>query len=105
VRDALAQIIATLDAPGEPLAAFVIDLGVFVPLQEFERRGVDPALAVRALSEAHMLASDPKQPASKTLSRDLHDEPVLGLVLASHCVAGLDPTACGEPAQPERFAP
>ena len=55
VRDALQQILATLDSPTLPLAAFVIELGVFVPLDEFERRSVDPALAVRALSDdAHV---------------------------------------------------
>ena len=101
VRDALQQIIATLDSPSQPLAAYVIDLGVFVPLKEFERRSVDPALAVRALSDARMLASDPKQPDSKTLSRDFHEEPVLGIVLAPHCVAGLDQAAFDERPQQE----
>jgi conjugal transfer pilus assembly protein TraI len=90
VRDALQQILATLDSSALPLAAFVIDLGVFVPLVEFERRGVDPALVVRALSETHMLANDPSHPLSKTLSRSFHDELVLGIVLAPHCVVGLD---------------
>ena len=99
VRDAMQQIIATIDSSSQPLAAFVIELGVFIPLKEFERRSVDPALAVRALSEAGMLASDPKHPGSKTLSRDFHDETVLGLVIASRCVAGLDPAEGLEPAR------
>jgi conjugal transfer pilus assembly protein TraI len=90
VRDALQQILATLDSPTQALSAFVIDLGVFVPLVEFERRSVDPALAVRALSDTHMLASDPNHPLSKTLSRSFHDQPILGIVLAPHCVVGLD---------------
>ena len=86
-------MIATLDSPSQALAAYVIDLGVFVPLSEFERRSVDPALAVRALSDAGMLASDPHHPQAKTLSRDFHGEPVLGLVLAQQSVTGLDPAA------------
>jgi conjugal transfer pilus assembly protein TraI len=90
VRDALQEILATLDSPTQALSAFVIDLGVFVPLVEFERRSVDPALAVRALSDTHMLASDPNHPLSKTLSRSFHDQPVLGIVLAPRCVVGLD---------------
>jgi conjugal transfer pilus assembly protein TraI len=90
VRDALQEILATLDSPTQALSAFVIDLGVFVPLVEFERRSVDPALAVRALSDAHMLASDPNHPLSKTLSRSFHDQPILGIVLAPRCVVGLD---------------
>ena len=101
VREALQQILATLDSSTLPLAAFVIDLGVFVPLVEFERRSVDPALVVRALSETHMLASDPSQP-SKTLSRSFHDQPVLGIVLAPRCVDGLDEAGLNErtPSEP-----
>ena len=90
VREALQQILATLDSPTQALSAFVIDLGVFVPLVEFERRSVDPALAVRALSDTRMLASDPNHPLSKTHSRSFHDQPILGIVLAPHCVVGLD---------------
>ena len=90
VRDALRQIIATLDSPTLPLAAFVIERGVFVPLQELARRSVDPALAVRALSDARMLASDPTHPQSKTCSQTFDDESVLGVVLAPQCIRGLD---------------
>ena len=93
VRDALRQIIATLDSPTLPLAAFVIERGVFVPLQELARRSVDPALAVRALSDARMLVSDPTHPQSKTCSRTFDDEPVLGVVLAPQCIRGLDERA------------
>jgi conjugal transfer pilus assembly protein TraI len=89
VRDALRQILATIDSPGQPLAAFVIELGVFIPLKEFEQRSVDPALAVRALSEAGMLASDPKRPGSKTHSCNFHDEPALGVVVDFRHVSGL----------------
>jgi conjugal transfer pilus assembly protein TraI len=89
VRDALRQILATMDSPAQPLAAFVIELGVFIPLKEFEQRSVDPALAVRALSEVAMLASDPKRPGSKTHSRNFHDEPVLGVVVDFRHVSGL----------------
>jgi conjugal transfer pilus assembly protein TraI len=103
VRDALHQIIATIDSPSQRLAAFVIELGVFIPLKEFEQRNVDPALAVRALHDAGMLASDPKRPGSKTHSRDFHDVPVLGLVLASRYVCGLD-SAAGQDTALQRVA-
>ena len=105
VRDALQQIIATLDSPALPLAAFVIELGVFVPLEEFERRSVDPALAVRALSDARMLAADPKHPQSKTLSRTFQDESILGLVLASCCITGLDQRVWSGRAEQESHEP
>jgi len=93
VRDALRQIVATLDSPTLPLAAFVIERGVFVPLQELARRSVDPALAVRALSDARMLVSDPARPQVKTCSRIFDDEPILGVVLAPQCIRGLDERA------------
>jgi conjugal transfer pilus assembly protein TraI len=103
VRDALNQIIATIDSPSRRLAASVIELGVFIPLKEFEQRNVDPALAVRALRDAGMLVSDPKRPGSKTHSRDFHDTPVLGLVLASRYVCGLD-SAVGQDSALQRAA-
>lgn len=105
VRDALQQIITTLDSPTLPLAAFVIELGVFVALEEFKRRSVDPALAVRALSDARMLAADPKHPQSKTLSRTFQDDTILGVVLAPHCVAGLDERVWSERAEREAREP
>lgn len=105
VRDALQQIIATIDSPTLPLAAFVIDLGVFVPLEEFERRSVDPALAVRALSDARMLAADPTHPESKTVTRTFQDEMILGIVLAPHCVTGLDERVFGECTEREAREP
>lgn len=100
VRDALQHIIATIDSHSQPLAAFVIELGVFIPLKEFEQRSVDPALAVRALTEAGMLASDPNCPGSMTQSRKFHHEPVLGLVVAPHYVAGLDAASCEPSGRP-----
>lgn len=95
VREVLRHIIATLERPAEPLAAFVVEVGVFIPLKEFATRGVDPALAVRALSDAGMLAIDPKHPTSKTHSRPFQDGPVLGVILALRHLSGLA-TAGGE---------
>ena len=106
VRDALRQILATMDSPAQPLAAFVLKLGVFIPLKEFEQRSVDPALAVRALSEAGMLATDPKRPGSKTHSRNFHDEPVLGVVVDFRHVCGLHVGARAQaPHEPDAAQP
>ena len=89
MREALRQIIADLAAPASSPAG-VMDAGVFVPLHEIARRRVDPALAVRALSEAGMLACDPDHPQSRTCLRYVRQKPVLGVVLAPGCLAGLD---------------
>jgi hypothetical protein len=88
VREALRQIIASLDSTTQPLPARVLADGVFVPLPEFTRRQVDPALAVRALSDAHMLACAPGEGKPRTCRLEVDQEAVLGVVLASACVSG-----------------
>ena len=93
VRAALQEIVATLDWPTLPPAAVVMASGVFVPLQELARRSVDPASAVRSLNEAHMLACDSSDPPARTCTRAFAGERVLGVLLAAHCISGLDPPA------------
>lgn len=95
VRDALRQIIATLSPSTLPPAASAGAPGAFVPLHEFERRGVDPALAVRALSDAHMLSCDPCRPESLTCLRTSDAESVLGVLLARQYISGYDERAVG----------
>ncbi|MDB5924569.1 MAG: relaxase, partial [Betaproteobacteria bacterium] len=63
--------------------------GVFIPLIEFERRKIEPSLALRALSELNMLARAPGV-TSRTAARDFGGEQKVGLVLSPHFVAGLD---------------
>jgi hypothetical protein len=90
VREALRQIVASLESPALPPAAWIIDAGVFVPLREIARRQVDPALAVRALGDAGMLACAAGEPQSRTCLRSVDRESVLGVVLARGCVSGWD---------------
>lgn len=66
--------------------------GLFVPLREWERRGVQPASAVRALEDVQLLVrTDHRSPA--TVSRDFGGEQVVGLILLPRCVDGFDPEA------------
>lgn len=90
VRDALAQIIDTLNRDESDVAACTISSGVFVPLTEFERRGIEPALAMRALGDVHMLVQ-PAGTVSPAHARDFGGEEKVGLVLRPQFVAGLDP--------------
>jgi conjugal transfer pilus assembly protein TraI len=89
VREALAQIIDTLNCEGTDVAACTISTGVFIPLTEFERRKIEPSLALRALSEVNMLVQ-PSGVASRTRTRDFGGEQKVGLVVGPHFVAGLD---------------
>ncbi len=105
VREALRQIIARLNSPSSPPAALVMADGVFVPLQAFAHHHVDPALAVRALGEAGMLACAADQPQSRTCLREVDHEPVLGLVLAPRWVRAADGPVHGAAIAGEGNAP
>ena len=89
VRDALAEAIRTLNDGMGPPAVCTIAQGVFVPLVEFERRGIQPSLAMRALTETKLLVR-PNRDGPPTLSRDFNGNPAVGLVLDPGCVRGLD---------------
>ncbi|WP_406625185.1 hypothetical protein [Acidovorax sp. SDU_ACID1] len=89
VRHALAEAVATLNDAASASDVCTVAEGVFVPLAEFERRGVQPGIAIRALEDTKMLqraaAGGPP-----TVSRQIRDESVIGLILAPAHVEGLD---------------
>jgi len=101
VRDALAAIAHTLNGPGSEAAARTVGAGLFVPLQAFERHGIQPALAIRALSDLRMLAL-PARGRPPTVSHDFGGQAALGLVIAPQFVQGFDLAAFtpGEAAEP-----
>lgn len=112
VRAALAAAIAATNKAGQGPATMIgactVPSGVFVPLREFEQRGVEPSLAVRLLSELGMLA-DPvarsagsaghtgarrsaAQPSGhRTVVRDFGGTEVIGVIVLPRFVKGLDP--------------
>lgn len=89
VRDALTKTIDTLNQAMGPATVCTIAEGVFVPLEEFTRSGVQPSLAMRALSETAMLVK-PNQDDPPTLSREFHGKTTVGIVLDPRFVSGLD---------------
>lgn len=89
VRDALAEAIRTLNDGMGPPTVSTFAQGVFVPLEEFGRRGIQPSLAMRALTEANMLVK-PNRNGPPTLSREFNGNPTVGIVLDPRCVSGLD---------------
>lgn len=90
VRDALIQIIDTLNHDGADVAACTVSSGIFVPFTEFERRKIEPSLALRALLEVKMLVQ-PAGTQSHTVTHDFGGEKKVGLLLSPRFVAGLDP--------------
>jgi conjugal transfer pilus assembly protein TraI len=96
VRVARASVVHTLNGPGAAAAACALMDGLFIPLQELERRGIQPALAMRALADVSMLvhAQRSRPPA---VSRDFRGETTPGLVIDPRCVDGFDLAAFNWP--------
>lgn len=89
VRDALGSIVATLNGDARTAAACTMANGIFVPLAELERRGLQPALAMRALGDLRMLVhADANRP--PTVSRDFGGAITVGLIVDPRFVTGLD---------------
>ena len=101
VRGALAAAVRSLNADQGPATVCTIAQGLFVPLEEFERRGVQPSHAVRALGETNMLVK-PGHDGPPTLAREFNGKPTVGIVLAPRHVNGLDLAAFSTPRGEER---
>lgn len=104
VRAALHEVVEALNATGShpPPMACATPAGLFVALAEFERRNVEPTMALRALGEARMLAraTGPlAASAAPTSTQTFGDQPCLGLTIAAAFVPGLgtvvEPPASG----------
>jgi conjugal transfer pilus assembly protein TraI len=92
VRQALHEAVDTLNDPPAATPLFTVREGVFVPLAEFERRAVQPAVAMRSLLDVGMLHR-PAGGALPTLSRDVQGVPTVGVVLLAAWVDGLESEA------------
>ena len=89
VRDALAAVVETLNVGASPAAACTVANGLFIPLHELERRGIQPALALRALADVRMLVhADRTRP--PTISRDFGGDMTVGLVIDPRFIEGFD---------------
>jgi conjugal transfer pilus assembly protein TraI len=100
VRDSLGSIVATLNGDARSVAACTVATGIFVPLTELERRGLQPALAMRALGDLRMLVhADANRP--PTTSRDFGGVTTVGLILDPRFVTGLDLATFAIPESPK----
>lgn len=90
VRQALLEVVEALNDPPATSAVFTVREGVFVPLAEFERRGVQPAVALRSLVDVGMLHK-PARAVPPTTSREVRGVPTIGVVIPAAHVDGLDP--------------
>lgn len=92
VRLALQEAVDTLNDPPAASPLFTVREGVFVPLAEFERRGVQPAVALRSLVDVGLLYR-PDHVGPPTTSRDVRGVPTVGVILSAMHVEGFDPAA------------
>lgn len=100
VRDALGSIVATLNGDARTAGACTVANGIFVPLAELERRGLQPALVMRALGDLRMLVhADANRP--PTTSRDFGGAITVGLIVDPRFVTGLDLATFAIPESPQ----
>lgn len=89
VRAALADAVEALNDSSAATDLHVEAEGVFVPLAAFERRGIEPGVAVRALQDARMLQRQGTG-VPPTLARNKSGAPCIGVILAAAHVEGID---------------
>lgn len=89
VKDALSAMVNTLNHGADPAECCTVANGLFVPLREFERRGVQPSMAMRALGDVQMLVAAGLT-GPPTLSRDFNGAITVGLVVDPRFIVGFD---------------
>ncbi|AEB85673.1 MULTISPECIES: MobH family relaxase [Comamonadaceae] len=104
VRKALADIVATLNDGASASNSCTVAEGVFVPLADFECRGIQPSIAIRALDDTRMIRH-PQPGGPPTVSRQIRGTTVVGVILAPAHVEGLDPAAFGLAAEEQAATP
>lgn len=92
VRQALMEATETLNDPPATAPVFTVREGVFVPLAELERRGLQPAVALRALIDVDMVFR-PTRSSPPTCTQDVRGVSVVGIVVPARYIDGLDPLA------------
>lgn len=90
IRAALDNIIDAVNSAVVDTMACATPAGLFIALTEFERRGVEPSLALRALIEARMLAPG-AHPPSPTSTCTIGGQERLGLIVHPRFIAGFAP--------------
>jgi conjugal transfer pilus assembly protein TraI len=91
LRAALSDVIDSFNRDDACVACCSTSTGLFVPLAEFERRAIEPALAMRALADASMLASSSSSK-TKPVTRYFGGEAKTGIVIHPRFIAGFEHT-------------
>ena len=89
LRAALGDVVDSFNRDGADVACCSTPTGLFIPLAEFERRAIEPALAMRALADASMLVSSSSSK-TKPVTRDFGGEAKTGIVIHPRFIAGFE---------------
>lgn len=87
LRAALGDVVDSFNRDGADVACCSTPTGLFIPLAEFEKRAIEPALAMRALADASMLVSSPSSK-MKPVTRTFAGEPKTGILIHPRFIAG-----------------
>lgn len=91
LRATLGEVVDTLNRDGADAACEPTPTGLFIPLAEFERRAIEPALAIRALADASMLVSS-SSTKTKSVTREFGGVARTGIIIHRRFIKGFDPT-------------
>jgi conjugal transfer pilus assembly protein TraI len=89
LRAALGDVVDSFNRDGADVACCSTPTGLFIPLAEFERRAIEPALAMRSLADASMLVSSSSSK-TKPVTRDFGGEVKTGIVIHPRFIAGFE---------------
>jgi conjugal transfer pilus assembly protein TraI len=89
LRAALGDVVDSFNHDGAHVACCPTPTGLFIPLAEFERRAIEPALAMRALADASMLVSSSSSK-TKPVTQYFGGEAKAGLVIHPRFIAGFE---------------
>ena len=90
LRAALEDIVDSFNRDGANAACGPMSTGLFISLSEFERRAIEPTLAMRALADASMLVSS--SPSKSTpVTREFDSDTRTGVIIHPCFIEGFDP--------------
>ena len=90
LRAALGDVVDSFNRDDKDAACCVTATGLFIPLAEFERRAIEPALAIRALADASMLVSA-SSTKTKPVTREFGGVARAGVVIHRRFIEGFGP--------------
>src|SRR5205823_5177193 len=94
LRVALKDVVDSFNRDGANAACGPTSTGFFISLAEFDRRAIEPTLAMRALADASMLISSVSK--SMPVTREFGSEIRTGVIIHPRFIGRFDPANFGD---------